>query len=318
MSNRTRKRWEGAVGDYRPEEPLVIPPPVIEHPRREGGDAATWRLAGQEWWDGISTGPHARWAQGFASPSTRATDAVGVCVSGGGIRSATVALGALNALREKGVLRNADYLVSVSGGGYMAGGLQLAMTGATDGLPHGQAPASRATATDAFAPGSPEEDHLRRHSSYIADGLRQWLVALGVLLRGVLSSLVIIGLTVTTLGLAIGEFYTAMSRYGGGNLATLRPSSPYRQNVRPRPIRHPVASGRDRRGGRANLLAYLAGSWRPRGIWRRRTSRGAVVLAVCHPAAGRAWRGPARAVVGWSWLTWKLGFSLLPRLRSAR
>ena len=125
MSNRTRNHWEKVVHEYGPAEQLVIPPPVIENPAQDGGAASSWRLAGQDWWDGISTGPHARWAQGFASPSSRAGDAVGVCVSGGGIRSATVALGALGALREKGVLGDADYLVSVSGGGYTVGGLQL-------------------------------------------------------------------------------------------------------------------------------------------------------------------------------------------------
>ncbi len=314
MSNRTRKRWESAVGDYRPEECLVIPPPVIEDPAQEGGDASAWRLAGQEWWDGISTGPHARWAQGFASPSTRAKDAVGVCVSGGGIRSATVALGALNALREKGVLRDADYLVSVSGGGYTAGGLQLAMTGATDGLPHGQAPASRATAADAFAPGSPEEDHLRRHSSYIADGLGQWLVALGVLFRGVLSSLVIIGLTVTTLGLAIGAFYSHVPITAGGNLPPPKfavsgknVSAPAYPAI-PVSIWYAIAVAAG-----LTLLAYLARQLAAgQEPWRRRTSRGAVILLSATLLLAAL--GVALPALLWasSWVTWKLGFSLRP------
>lgn len=46
-----------------------------------------------------------------------------VCLSGGGIRSATFALGVLQALAHLGVLRNVDYLSTVSGGGYTGGWL---------------------------------------------------------------------------------------------------------------------------------------------------------------------------------------------------
>jgi hypothetical protein len=312
--NHTRKRWQDAIGKCGDGECLVIPPPVIEYPAQEGRNAPSWHLSGQEWWDGISTGPRARWAQGFASPSARVKDAVGVCVSGGGIRSATVALGALRALREAGVLGEADYLVSVSGGGYTAGGLQLAMTRATDGLPRGQAPASRATAADAFAPGSPEEDHLRRHSSYIAESLGQWLVALGVLLRGVLSSLIIIGLTITTLGLAIGAFYRHVPITAGGNLP--RPkfavtgknvSAPAYPAV-PAGVWYAIAVVVG-----LTLLAYLVRQLAAgREAWRRRTSRGAMILLSATLLLAAL--GVALPALLWasSWVTWKLGFSLRP------
>ena len=46
-----------------------------------------------------------------------------VCLSGGGIRSATFALGVLQGLAHLGVLRNFDYLSTVSGGGYTGGWL---------------------------------------------------------------------------------------------------------------------------------------------------------------------------------------------------
>jgi hypothetical protein len=314
MSNRVRKRWESAAGGYEPGKWPVIPPPVIEHPAEEGKDTARWRLFGQEWWDDISTGPRARWAQGFASPSTRAEGAVGVCVSGGGIRAATVALGALQALREEGVLGEADYLVSVSGGGYTAGGLQLAMTRATDGLPPGEAPASQATPANAFGPGSPEEDHLRRHSSYLADGLGQWLVALGVLLRGVLSSLIIIGLTITTLGLAIGAFYTHVPITAGGNLPPPK-FAVTGKNV-PAPAYPAIPAGvwyAIAVAAGLTLLAYLVRQLAAgREAWRRRTSRGAMVL-LCATLLLVA-VGVAVPALLWasSWLTWQLGFSLRP------
>ncbi|HWZ44947.1 MAG TPA: patatin-like phospholipase family protein [Candidatus Saccharimonadales bacterium] len=46
-----------------------------------------------------------------------------LCISGGGIRSATFALGALQGLAEQGLLKGFDYLSTVSGGGYIGGWL---------------------------------------------------------------------------------------------------------------------------------------------------------------------------------------------------
>ena len=43
----------------------------------------------------------------------------GICLSGGGIRSATFNLGILQGLAELGILHKFDYLSSVSGGGYI-------------------------------------------------------------------------------------------------------------------------------------------------------------------------------------------------------
>src|SRR5271169_1805841 len=42
-----------------------------------------------------------------------------LCISGGGIRSATFALGAIQGLAENGLLDRFDYLSTVSGGGYI-------------------------------------------------------------------------------------------------------------------------------------------------------------------------------------------------------
>lgn len=46
-----------------------------------------------------------------------------VCLSGGGVRSATFALGVLQGLAHIGVLKHIDYLSTVSGGGYIGGWL---------------------------------------------------------------------------------------------------------------------------------------------------------------------------------------------------
>jgi hypothetical protein len=307
MSEKTTSRWMGAVA--RAKDDAVIPPPVIE-----SGTNGNGSLYGQDWWKKLSTGSRTRWAQGSASPSGRTEDATGICVSGGGIRSASVALGALQALRETGALEQAQYLVSVSGGGYTVGGLQLAITEARDKNLAGPELKSKATAADAFDPGSPEEDHLRRHSSYIADGLAQWLVALGVLLRGVLSSLVIIGLTIVTFGLAIGEFFRAVPIVAGGDLAQLRPrfavagthpAAPVYPSLPPG-VTYAIAAV-----GAATVLAYLAGQFAVKARRVRLASRVAVtLLGVTLLLAALGVALPALLWVS-AWLTWPLGFGPL-------
>jgi hypothetical protein len=81
----------------------------------------------------------------------------GICCSGGGIRSASYCLGALQVLREEGVLAGTKYLSAVSGGSYIAAAIasSAAMSHPDDPIPP-------------FAPGSREEQHLRTHSSYMA------------------------------------------------------------------------------------------------------------------------------------------------------
>ena len=50
-------------------------------------------------------------------------DLTGIALSGGGVRSATFALGVLQALAHHDLLRRFDYLSTVSGGGYIGASL---------------------------------------------------------------------------------------------------------------------------------------------------------------------------------------------------
>ena len=50
-------------------------------------------------------------------------DLAGLALSGGGIRSASFALGVMQALAYNGWLKRIDYLSTVSGGGYIGGSL---------------------------------------------------------------------------------------------------------------------------------------------------------------------------------------------------
>lgn len=96
---------------------------------------------------------------------------VGICCSGGGIRSAAFNLGALQELAAAERLHEAKYLAAVSGGSYMAAG--LAMVAKT----HGKDPNSDDSDLDLFKGGrgpfyrgSPEEQYLRNRASYMAPG----------------------------------------------------------------------------------------------------------------------------------------------------
>ena len=84
----------------------------------------------------------------------------GLCISGGGIRSATFGLGVLQGLAEKQLLRRIDYLSTVSGGGYIGSWLQ----GVVSRLGGFSALTRR-------VPGPAAEDpitFLRKYSNYLA------------------------------------------------------------------------------------------------------------------------------------------------------
>jgi hypothetical protein len=68
-----------------------------------------------------------------------------LCLSGGGIRSATFALGVLQGLARAGVLGSIDYLSTVSGGGYIGGWFTAWL--------HREGTAGRAAVLDAIDPG---------------------------------------------------------------------------------------------------------------------------------------------------------------------
>jgi hypothetical protein len=77
-------------------------------------------------------------------PRTPGHDAVGLALSGGGIRSATFCLGVVQVLAKRGLLEDVDFLSTVSGGGYTGSFLTttLGAGAAADlvGGPHGPDP----------------------------------------------------------------------------------------------------------------------------------------------------------------------------------
>lgn len=91
-----------------------------------------------------------------------------LCLSGGGIRSATFALGVVQGLATKGLLDRFHYLSTVSGGGYLGGWLSAWI--ARTGLPNVVRQLSQTTAQ----PSQPEAvpiRHLRIYSNYLSPAL---------------------------------------------------------------------------------------------------------------------------------------------------
>ena len=90
----------------------------------------------------------------------------GICLSGGGIRSATLNLGILQGLTEKGLLPYVDYLSTVSGGGYIGGWLLALLH-----RKYKTNPALAGETLNRVVPLSPDKDpvaFLRKYSNYLA------------------------------------------------------------------------------------------------------------------------------------------------------
>jgi hypothetical protein len=140
-------------------------------------------------------------------------DLVGVCLSGGGIRAATFSMGAFQSLAKEGVLGGATFLTTVSGGGYFGAAYQNLrhLSGVQE---NPQVAPDRLSVERAFAPGSAEEDHVRRHGKYIADGASQWVGALFVLLRNTVMSLGIVYACLVLAGWGAAYAYRAPKEWG--------------------------------------------------------------------------------------------------------
>jgi hypothetical protein len=176
------------------------------------------------------------WDQYLLDPDP---ERIGVSCSGGGIRSASYCLGALQVLRGEGVLGRARFLAAVSGGNYIATAHTLLVSeslrraaGAAGADECGDGDDERTLFGELppWAPGSPEEQHLRNDSNWLAPGLRgkAWL-ALNVV-YGVVRHLVpfaaAIFLTAMAYGLSVSWWIGPSIRDTPGHVSVsfLRPA----------------------------------------------------------------------------------------------
>jgi hypothetical protein len=235
VSRRRHEPW--------PDGKVFLPTATEEHPSSpltDGAPKGSRRARARRDVDGIRTALHERlyrtipqndpmsdafdrppdeprWRHAFTIPGisaqelaerTSRADITGFCLSGGGIRSGSVAMGALQTLRTE--LRSARYLVSISGGGFTSGALAQLLTDAGD--ENVAAPGHAVhDPSQGFGPGSVELDRVRRHSSYLATTAAQMLVALAVLARGFFATLVLLFGPAIALGVAAAWFYHSIA-----------------------------------------------------------------------------------------------------------
>ncbi len=135
---------------------------------------------------------------------------MGICLSGGGIRAAAFGLGALQSMQEHGILtgpHKADYLAAVSGGSYIATAVNLVARGGLPGEPGGE---NAVAAADPFARGTPEEQYLRDHTTYLVHGPGGRLVYAGRVVGGILLNVLFLALLLHLLFRPAGWVYGAM------------------------------------------------------------------------------------------------------------
>jgi hypothetical protein len=115
---------------------------------------------------------------------TESSKVIGLALSGGGVRSASFCLGALQALHGAGVLTKVDYLSTVSGGGYIGTSLIAAMHESKGDFPfESKLEADETTSIQ----------HIRDHSNYLfAGGARDILDAVAIYIRGLIVNAVLI------------------------------------------------------------------------------------------------------------------------------
>lgn len=131
--------------------------------------------------------------------------ATGLAFSGGGIRSAAVCLGALQALHNNRRIDSIDYISTVSGGGYIGSCLSAAMSRAGGRtFPFGDDISDSAAVA-----------HLRNYSNYLLprdrSGIRNMSDATVVILRGLLANLVWVLATLILLALATQSAFPKFS-----------------------------------------------------------------------------------------------------------
>lgn len=120
-------------------------------------------------------------------------NAVGLAISGGGIRSATFSLGVVQYLARKSIIKQVDFVSTVSGGGYLGSFMSSYLNDPGN---------SQATLDPSVErpgpfgrPGDVESKavrHLRNHSKYMAEGgLKTYAMASGQMLWGIAMNLVL-------------------------------------------------------------------------------------------------------------------------------
>ena len=203
-----------------------------------------------------------------------------LCISGGGIRSATFALGALQGLAQAGILSSLDYLSTVSGGGYIGSWLtawKQRRNGISEIVPDLKPSAPFPS------PGKPDPiQHLREYNSYLSPVLGlfsadTWTLVATVLRNMFLNWLVLVPLLL--FALMIPRIVLSLAKLGD----TYTSYGPWLTNLRSVLIYgFPIASGLLFAVGIFNALRYLP------GLGGENRSQGHFLKYVLAPLVGAA------------------------------
>ncbi|HEU5155560.1 MAG TPA: hypothetical protein VFU43_01065 [Streptosporangiaceae bacterium] len=131
-------------------------------------------------------------------------DAIGIAVSGGGVRAACLGLGALQVVEESGIFRRTRYISAVSGGSYTATAFVAARARMRRVSEQGQDGAVRP-----WSRGSPEEAHLRRNLRYLGEDFADLCLGGARYVLTTLVNLVPFTATVVLCGYLLGAIYHA-------------------------------------------------------------------------------------------------------------
>lgn len=135
-----------------------------------------------------------------------------ICCSGGGVRSASFCLGGLQELTDKGLYDDTEFVIGVSGGGYIAAAYHTVRW--HSGTTEEDAKWGELDPT-AFAPDTPEVQRLRRNSRYLLDSGASALQGLLSLLFGVVINLGLLTAALCAAAWLLGWYLVASGGLSG-------------------------------------------------------------------------------------------------------
>lgn len=127
---------------------------------------------------------------GVALVDKKVVDTVGLALSGGGVRSAALSLGVLQALNQHNVIRNIDYLSTVSGGGYIGSALTATLTKTEGEFVFGDEPPPPGSPAQTDISDTDQVGHIRNYSNYLIPfGFRDVMTGAAIVVRGLAANL---------------------------------------------------------------------------------------------------------------------------------
>ena len=164
--------------------------------------------------DGATPSASEQAAAAPQEPAPAAPETTGdwaICCSGGGIRSATYCLGALQTMDAGGLVGKVKWILGVSGGSYIAASRALVANSLDrPGEPH------------AYSRGTDEEENLRNNTRYIAPDAKTALMGVLSLLLGAIVTFILAAVPLFAFGhvwgwLLHGQGVLAWSQHGGAS-----------------------------------------------------------------------------------------------------